>query len=407
MSDWEDYCESNGWSIGSEADYDKFLDSLEDRPRSPKQAGKLPTAEIEPTLGRDELIATLVDGVCEGGLDVKVESRIPCGDGCYELSVFDEHPDTPLPNLYLRIAHEIYVPISLLIEAMRTSGVPLLSDYYRWLAWDACEQRLKHTPPCLEYLWHRARAKRPETSMDERELHLMSLMHRAILSTDHGKKPLLIQTDFVHDAMQCREVEFESPRRIHSSEFGRYALAFYDSAGKAASLPLTQAAKLGFPLFTRTSAYMWQDDCLVPCLSNAKLLIGAFLIATKFNPNEFQWFYARERGTVFHSAVERVEAPKDPLAPLPSPWYSSSRDSQRRTYVTGLTDDALSIATDITESASELGSVYLTIHGHPLDVDLVTTPELYQHAVRTLNSFGYKIEYCLTSGVHLKKNIDC
>lgn len=32
MSDWEDFCDSKGWNIGSEADYDKFLDSLEDKP---------------------------------------------------------------------------------------------------------------------------------------------------------------------------------------------------------------------------------------------------------------------------------------------------------------------------------------------------------------------------------------
>lgn len=33
MSDWEDFCESNGWNAGSPDDYDKFLDSLEDRPQ--------------------------------------------------------------------------------------------------------------------------------------------------------------------------------------------------------------------------------------------------------------------------------------------------------------------------------------------------------------------------------------
>lgn len=47
MSDWEDFCESNGWNAGSEADYDTFLDSLEERlvkefsentfPRSPQK----------------------------------------------------------------------------------------------------------------------------------------------------------------------------------------------------------------------------------------------------------------------------------------------------------------------------------------------------------------------------------
>jgi hypothetical protein len=32
MSDWEDFCDSKGWNAGSEADYDRFLDSLEDKP---------------------------------------------------------------------------------------------------------------------------------------------------------------------------------------------------------------------------------------------------------------------------------------------------------------------------------------------------------------------------------------
>jgi len=31
MGDWEEFCEANGWNVGSEDDYDAFLDSLEDR----------------------------------------------------------------------------------------------------------------------------------------------------------------------------------------------------------------------------------------------------------------------------------------------------------------------------------------------------------------------------------------
>lgn len=46
MSDWEDFCDSNGWNIGSEADYDRFLDSLEDRPaRRTRQPGALQNQE--------------------------------------------------------------------------------------------------------------------------------------------------------------------------------------------------------------------------------------------------------------------------------------------------------------------------------------------------------------------------
>lgn len=32
MSDWEDFCESKGWNPGSEEDYEKFLEGLEERP---------------------------------------------------------------------------------------------------------------------------------------------------------------------------------------------------------------------------------------------------------------------------------------------------------------------------------------------------------------------------------------
>lgn len=39
MSEWEDFCESNGWNAGSEGDYDRFLDSLEDRPVSRGRRG--------------------------------------------------------------------------------------------------------------------------------------------------------------------------------------------------------------------------------------------------------------------------------------------------------------------------------------------------------------------------------
>lgn len=31
MSEWEEFCDSNGWNTGSDSDYDKFLNSLEDR----------------------------------------------------------------------------------------------------------------------------------------------------------------------------------------------------------------------------------------------------------------------------------------------------------------------------------------------------------------------------------------
>lgn len=42
MSDWEDFCEANGWNVGSADDYEKFLDSLEDRHRRRTQSNYQP-----------------------------------------------------------------------------------------------------------------------------------------------------------------------------------------------------------------------------------------------------------------------------------------------------------------------------------------------------------------------------
>lgn len=38
MSDWEDYCEANGWNVGSADDYESFLDSLEDNDSDIRQS---------------------------------------------------------------------------------------------------------------------------------------------------------------------------------------------------------------------------------------------------------------------------------------------------------------------------------------------------------------------------------
>jgi len=47
MSDWEEFCESNGWNAGSKEDYDKFLASLEDSPPRSRSSQGLHFATFE------------------------------------------------------------------------------------------------------------------------------------------------------------------------------------------------------------------------------------------------------------------------------------------------------------------------------------------------------------------------
>lgn len=402
MGDWEEFCESKGMNAGCPDDYDGWLDSLD----GPAAKPKLPSKEIKPTLSQEALLSLLVSGACHGGLDLRIEAEVPCPlGGEYEgLGALDDHPDEPVPNLSLRIEHKAWVPFTFLIDTLRTKRVPVMHDEGGWVAWDDRDQRLKCAPPPLHWLWLLALAKRPEESMDERELKLMRLLHRALLSTDHGKKPVLLQRDFLHDAIHRREVEFMETRRISSDAIDRYVLAYYDSAGNPGAVPLAEAAELGFPIFTRCGAYRWRDGDLDPFLnSDAQMVAGAFVIATKFNPNQFEWFLARERGSIFQSAIERIAAPKNPHEPPLSQFWIPTMDAQKRRYTSEGSGHALSAAEGIMDWASEIGTVYMTGGGHPFDTDAVTTPELYLHALETLSRLGYEVRYTLRNGVTVDK----
>jgi hypothetical protein len=145
---------------------------------------------------------------------------------------------------------------------------------------------------------------------------------------------------------------------------------------------------------------------LVPLLNGGRLLAGAFEIATRFNPNQFRWFLARERGTIFQAAIERIEPPRDSQAPPPERWYIHWRGPQKHTYVASGAwgaDEALDIAKSLAEWASEMGTVFITVEGHPLDARAVTTPDLYLHAVAMLGRFGHAVRYSLTDGVCIER----
>lgn len=400
-SEWEEFCESKGMNPGCPDDYDRMLDALDDPVAQPK----LPSREIEPTLSQEALVSLLVDGTCQGGLDLLIDPQVQCPlGGSYELQVLDDRPYEPVPNLSLRIAYENWVPFTFLIDTLRVHRIPVLHDEGGWVAWDDRDQRLRWAPPPLHWLWLLALSKQPEALLDERELNLMRLLHRALLSTDHGKKPVLLHKDFLHDAIQCREVEFIEPRRISRESIDQYCLVYYNSCGRIGNVSLAEAAEIGFPIFTRFGAYRWRDGDLDPFLgTNAQMVAGAFLIATNFNPNQFQWFLLRERGTIFQSTIERIAPPMDPDEPPLGRWSIPSMNAQKQCYISNDSGQALRAAECIRQWASELGTVYITGGGHPLDASAVTTPELYLHAIETLHSMRYKVQYYHYDGVTVKR----
>lgn len=358
--------------------------------------------EVEPTISRAELRALLVQGICEHPLHVDAISN-PRSSGSVYLQSFDGRQDVPLPGVYLSLELDYDVPFSFLVDVLRESGLPLLSDEGT-LIWDDEEGRTDSFPNRFDRHWQYEAALQ-KNHIEQLDEILVQLIRRSALSTDHGKKPVLLHRKFVAEALQCMEFPFEKPRIIRKHEFDDYMIAFYDSIGKPRVIPLAQLAELELPIYTRTSAFRVGSSALYPFMNKAKLLISAFRIAVKHDPNQFEWYQARQAGTVFDSVIDRIEAPRDPKAEALDPTELPSREDPHRLEFEAWHDcDAANNAMTLIELSSKLdGTTYLTLGGHPFDAELVTTPQFYQYAVETLYLCGYHMQYPHRSGVKLTR----
>lgn len=342
----------------------------------------IPKDEIESHLTREELMSELAHGVCNGGVTFDVMMQSYPSFGRYSLSSIELSEDGPWPNLYFEINND-EISFTSLVNAMRESGIPLIDVYGTWVAWDEREKRIRTKLETLEKNWYSsfgAWDKKPLDSMNATELQLMKFLSRSFLSTDHGKKSIIISRECYEKAKHCEKIEFKSPSIIQSDEYSKYVLAFYDSTGISKSIPLQNVIDLGYPIVTRTAAYIIDHGCLAPMLSNAKLLACAFLIARSYRPSQFVWYELKTHGTLFESAIDKVESP------------DIRNEDSSVTFFDDI-EEYLIIATSIAEWAKAHGSFYIAIDGHPIDAELVTTPDLYLHAVRTLSKFGYVISY--------------
>ncbi len=351
----------------------------------------------------EKFVDLLIEGCSNGGLSVRADSHESFEGASYELEAFDERPDEALPNLYLIIHHENEVDATELIEVLRSSRLPLLTDEGCWIAWDDHDERLRVNVSrlALDHEWQKCRLRWSDRSMDEAEEEAYRVLHRAFLSADPGTNPLLLHQDALEEGMHRREVDLLLPTRIPRDAIDRHALAYVDAAGQTRSMPLSLAARLGFPVCTRLGTYRWSyEGDLVPEFHSALLLAGAFILARSCNPNQFSWFICRERGSLFHPAIERIEAPhrwsveESFRTQKPRFGHGGPTPPRINAYTADQRGAAHEIAVRISEwSSTQLGPVYLTAGEHPLHAQAVTTPELYEHAMYVLSANGYLVEF--------------
>jgi hypothetical protein len=89
------------------------------------------------------------------------------------------------------------------------------------------------------------------------------------------------------------------------------------------------------------------------------------------------YFLAKKSGTMFESAIDHIEPP-----------YISP-DFKWEFEFNG--DEAIHRANRINDVATKIGCIYITDEPHPVQAEIVTTPQHYVAALNTLKRHGYAV----------------
>lgn len=294
---------------------------------------------------------------------------------------------------YCIIANGHRIAIPMLLNALRRIGIPLFRDD-AWLAWDEASQSLVtdlayqggHLHRCF---WPDGLGREVKVPEDSERARVFKLLRTAYLSSDHGKKPLLLHNGHLGGALAKKAVPFEEPKTISRIQADDYSLVYFTPSGDVTSLPLSKACNENVTVSTRTASYFWHGQFggprarLRPSFNEAVLWANGLGMSVASNPQKFRYFLRRNRGTVFQSAFEQIDLPSSMRF-----WHSmpASIDDQAR---------------NISDWADERNTqVYVTVDGHPLHTDdcfSVTTPQLYARAVRKLQECGFHISNASSS----------
>lgn len=302
----------------------------------------------------------------------------------FDVGAFDGFTLKDVAKTSYRLEAEGYdVDVGVLLGVLRDSGLPLFfpsSNYLNpWIAWDDTRQCIVSN---LQYkdsykkrgFWGGGDAGHLLSDLtDPRRTKIFKVLRTAYLSSDHGKKPILVPDFLLNDALSKKAIPFEKPSILTVGDIDDFYLAYVMATGEVTSVPLSEAHKEKVTIATRTASYF--DGR--PSLNEMVLKVNGFRIALHGNPRVFQYYIRRRQGTVFQSVFARVDLPEKIFF-----WYTRP-------------DLADASANAITEWACKRNAeIYITTSGHPLDsnnCEFVTTPEYYANAIKKLKELGFRI----------------
>lgn len=320
MSDWEDFCDSNGWNIGSEDDYDRFLDSLEDKAKvltTAKQNLRL-IKEYESDVTIEEVMADLETHVLGvEGLDLADE---PWG---WELGPCAELSDTCLDGITYNHKHlhsftirvrsnirgEYWVSLRLFVDAIRVLGIPV-EVRNSIVAWDSTAQCLDVCGGLVSKYAKQKRMKLIECQSPENS-KLLHFLERT-KSTEHGFKPVIIPSDEVEQLNRGECVTFLDPTMLTTEQLKGCTLAYFNKKGQPKWISMNDILSETSLLVTRFGTFWANGGQVRPINGAATLLSHAYSISKKqgkFGSTSMlraSYFLQKECGTIFEPAYSQI-----------------------------------------------------------------------------------------------------
>jgi hypothetical protein len=308
MSDWEEFCDSTGMSIGDEDAYDNFIDRLDKDIKHGDLDNNHPYHQEDIPI--DELIAILVDLSlnkkiamihCEfwngdNGTEYVSEKLLaglcPASDPkWFKVMIYCNGPTDSMR----------YTSAGSFIEALRISRIPVDTSSCV-LAWDEHSKSLDcwivaEGPFCRNKSSSMDGAENPSGKMKE-------LLIRLAYS-DHCLKPHLILYNELEAFINGKPFTFIDAAHLKNNALSKCMLGYFNLHGKPCYIPLTQILKFTNILHTKCGSYLNNNGVLSSLNGVARLLGSAYRLYEK-QPDKLTYYILKKTGTVYEAAFLRI-----------------------------------------------------------------------------------------------------
>ena len=299
MSEWEEFCESRGFSIGEE-DYDKVIDSLEGRSslrtlREPAPCD-LSQEEVSVLLTRDSHgVPTKADvelmvwtGQSADYLSGTLDGVLPGADDSLVVRFRDD-------------SGESFASLDMVIEDLRVTSLPLQSEC-QLLIWDAKAHCVASWQGLVRESFTAQRTDSfPSTQAVQDLLHLLDRAKGA----DHALKPLLVAAFEVERAKAGQIFEFLEGSSLSLEALHESFLVYVTSKGVPVSVSLVAIEHFVQELHTRNGSYKFINGAVRTVNGPARLTAGAIHLAK--SSNRYPTYYLRaEHGTIYQPVFRKI-----------------------------------------------------------------------------------------------------